>query len=286
MPTFEGQQPNVVDKLTAEGRNNMSPSLAASDKHSLSGVSAVSGTSGMSGISALSADSATWTAIFEYEAVRDDELTLKRGTTVRVLSRDSRISGDDGWWTGEVDGRVGIFPSTYVAKQEVVDRVSPTTIDRPFEINFDDIELKEVIGAGGFGKVYRAMWNGQEVAIKAARHEQDEPMSVTIENVRQEAKLFWLLDHPNIISLKGVCLREPNICLIMEYARGGSLNRILTGKRVPPDVMVDWAMQIANGMHYLHEDAAMPLVHRDLKSSNSKCYISFLRKIRCKGSYC
>lgn len=277
MPTFEGQQSCAGEKLPTEGRSSMSPSLGASDKHSLSGISAISGASGLSGVSTVSADStisaATWTAIFDYEAMRDDELTLKRGMAIRVLSRDARISGDEGWWTGEVEGRVGIFPSTYVAKQEVVDRVSPTAIDRPFEVSFDEIELKEVIGVGGFGKVYRGIWHGQEVAIKAARHEQDEPMSAIIENVRQEAKLFWLLDHPNIILLKGVCLQEPNICLVMEYARGGSLNRVLTGKRIPPDVVVDWSMQIASGMHYLHEDAPMPLVHRDLKSSNSKCCI-------------
>ena len=279
MPTSDGQQLNAGDRLQADGRSSKSSSFAACDKRSLSGVSAISGNSSLSAVSAVSTESfvgrTKWTAIFDYDALREDELTLRRGMAVRVLSRDARISGDDGWWTGEIDGRIGIFPSTYVAKQEVVDRVSPTAIDRPFEINFDDVELKEIIGAGGFGKVYRGMWHGQEVAIKAARQEQDEPISATIENVRQEAKLFWLLDHPNIILLKGVCLREPNLCLVMEYARGGSLNRVLTGKRIPPDVMVDWAMQIASGMHYLHEDAPMPLVHRDLKSSNSKLEFMF-----------
>jgi len=65
------------------------------------------------------------------------------------------------------------------------------------------------------------------------------------------------------------------VCLVMEYARGGSLNRCLIGRRIPPDVLVDWATQIARGMLYLHEDAPMPLVHRDLKSSNSKTFSSF-----------
>ena len=47
------------------------------------------------------------------------------------------------------------------------------------------------------------MWRGQEVAVKAARQDPDEEISVTIESVRQEAKLFWLLEHPNIAALKG-----------------------------------------------------------------------------------
>jgi len=92
----------------------------------------------------------------------------------------------------------------------------------------------------------------------------------TLESVRREAKLFWFLDHPNIIKLKGVCLKEPNLCLVMEYARGGSLYQALKGRHLVPDVLLDWAKQIADGMHYLHEEARMQLIHRDLKSSNSK----------------
>ena len=35
-----------------------------------------------------------------------------------------------------------------------------------------------------------------------------------------------------------------------------------------PDVLIDWAIQIARGMAYLHDGAPISLVHRDLKSSN------------------
>lgn len=37
-----------------------------------------------------------WTAIYDYDAVGDDELSLKRGDIVEVLSTDSKISGDEG----------------------------------------------------------------------------------------------------------------------------------------------------------------------------------------------
>ncbi len=256
-----------------------SKAIVQPDRQSLGGVSAVSGVSGVSGISSsvsgISIGSVgsnpMWTAVFDYEAANDDELTLHRGVQVKVLSKDAKISGDEGWWTGEVDNRVGIFPSNFVTKPEVVDQVSPEGHEnRPFEVDYSDLEIREVIGVGGFGKVFRALWHGDEVAVKEARHDPDEPISVTLENVRQEAKLFWLLNHPNIIMLKGVCLHVPNLCLVMEYARGGSLNRVLAGRHIPPDTLVDWAMQIANGMYYLHELAPMPLIHRDLKSSNSK----------------
>ena len=55
----------------------------------------------------------------------------------------------------------------------------------------------------------------------------------------------------------------------MEYAIGGSLNRILSSnRRIPPDVLIDWAIQIGRGMNYLHNGAPISVIHRDLKSSN------------------
>lgn len=64
----------------------------------------------------------------------------------------------------------------------------------------------------------------------------------------------------------------------MEFAKGGSLNRILAGKKISPDVLVNWAHQIAEGMNYLHSAAPISVIHRDLKSSNGKkiTYLRFL----------
>ncbi len=80
--------------------------------------------------------------------------------------------------------------------------------------------------------------------MKAARRDADEALDSIKERVLQEGKLFWLLKHQNIISLQGVCLEEPNLCLVMEYARGGPLNRILSGRKIRPDVLIDWAIQV------------------------------------------
>ncbi|XP_036393371.1 mitogen-activated protein kinase kinase kinase 10 [Megalops cyprinoides] len=213
-----------------------------------------------------------WTAVFDYEATADEELTLRRGDLLEVLSKDSKVSGDEGWWTGKIKDKVGIFPSNYVTRRDAGYPQLPGGLvaggECPLEIDFAELRLEEVIGAGGFGKVYKGMWHGEEVAVKAARQDPDEDIAVTAENVRQEARLFWMLRHTNIIALRGVCLREPNLCLVMEYARGGALNRALAGRRVPPRVLVNWAVQIANGMDYLHNKTIVPIIHRDLKSSN------------------
>uniref|UniRef100_A0A8D0HMD4 mitogen-activated protein kinase kinase kinase n=1 Tax=Sphenodon punctatus TaxID=8508 RepID=A0A8D0HMD4_SPHPU len=211
-----------------------------------------------------------WTAVFDYEAAAEDELTLRRGDLVEVLSKDSNISGDEGWWTGKLQDKVGIFPSNYGSLKDC---------PLPLEVSFQELFLEEIIGVGGFGKVYKGVWRGEEVAVKAARQDPDEDIAVTAENVRQEARLFAMLQHPNIIALKAVCLSPPNLCLVMEYARGGALNRALAGKKVPPHVLVNWAVQIAHGMNYLHNEAIVPIIHRDLKSINSELLVQPLNSL-------
>jgi len=217
-----------------------------------------------------------WTAIYDYHAQGEDELGLVKGDVIEVLSKDQKISGDEGWWTGKCKGKVGVFPCNFVApcdldfsnlsKDEL--KVKDELRFYPPHISWSELKVEEVIGAGGFGKVYRGYYRNLEVAVKAARRDPDEEPGEANKKVLQEGKLFWLLKHKNVVGLLGVCLEEPNLCLVMEYARGGALNRMLGGRKIRPDVLIDWAIQIARGMNYLHQGAPISIVHRDLKSSN------------------
>uniref|UniRef100_A0A3B3S6D4 Vav guanine nucleotide exchange factor 2 n=1 Tax=Paramormyrops kingsleyae TaxID=1676925 RepID=A0A3B3S6D4_9TELE len=58
------------------------------------------------------------TAVARYNfAARDmRELSLREGDTVKIYNK---IGGDQGWWKGEANGRVGWFPSTYVDEEGV-----------------------------------------------------------------------------------------------------------------------------------------------------------------------
>lgn len=214
-----------------------------------------------------------WTATHNYNAQGEDELSLKRGDVVEVLSTDAKISGDEGWWTGKLGDKVGIFPSNFVTENNILENV-PTAVGNITKIHYRDLKLEEIIGVGGFGQVFRGYWKHKEVAVKRAREDSDKDIGETLKNVEHEAKLFWLLNNENIVSMLGVCLEIPNLCLVMEYARGGSLNRALMGRKIQPDVLVDWAIQIARGMNYLHNGAPISLVHRDLKSSNGELKIN------------
>ncbi|KAJ0066592.1 hypothetical protein NL108_015480, partial [Boleophthalmus pectinirostris] len=49
--------------------------------------------------------------MFDYKPKAEDELELKKGDVVVVLSKESE---DEGWWQGELNGRCGFFPDNFV----------------------------------------------------------------------------------------------------------------------------------------------------------------------------
>ncbi|KAI7852598.1 hypothetical protein BDC45DRAFT_607176 [Circinella umbellata] len=49
------------------------------------------------------------TAIYNFDAVNADELTLREGDKIIVIRKD-----DSGWWEGTVNGQSGVFPANYV----------------------------------------------------------------------------------------------------------------------------------------------------------------------------
>ena len=47
--------------------------------------------------------------LYEYKAENDDELSIEPNQTVNVLRKTA-----EGWWLGELNGKVGFFPFNYV----------------------------------------------------------------------------------------------------------------------------------------------------------------------------
>lgn len=73
-----------------------------------------------------------------------------------------------------------------------------------------------MVGKGSFGVVWKGQWRGRYVAIKHINTE-NERRAFAVE-VRQLSRV----SHPNIVRLYGACTKNP-VCLVMEYAEGGSL---------------------------------------------------------------
>ncbi|XP_074549575.1 SH3 domain-containing kinase-binding protein 1 isoform X2 [Halichoeres trimaculatus] len=49
--------------------------------------------------------------LFPYEAQNEDELSLKEGEIVSIITKEC---ADAGWWMGEIGGRQGVFPDNFV----------------------------------------------------------------------------------------------------------------------------------------------------------------------------
>ncbi|KAK3696940.1 hypothetical protein RRG08_023133 [Elysia crispata] len=133
------------------------------------------------------------------------------------------------------------------------------------EIDFQELDFIEVVGKGAFGVVSRAKWRGKDVAVKRIETESEKVAFM------QELKQLSRVNHPNIVRLYGAC-REHPVCLVMEYAEGGSLYNVLHGSGQQPNYSaahaMSWCLQCARGVEYLHNMKPKALVHRDLKPPN------------------
>ncbi|XP_036397704.1 mitogen-activated protein kinase kinase kinase 7-like isoform X1 [Megalops cyprinoides] len=135
----------------------------------------------------------------------------------------------------------------------------------PFEeIEYADIEVEEVVGRGAFGVVCKAKWRGKDVAIKTIESESERKAFVV------ELRQLSRVNHPNIVKLYGSC-NNP-VCLVMEYAEGGSLYNVLHGAEPLPyytaSHAMSWCLQCSQGVAYLHGMKPKALIHRDLKPPN------------------
>ncbi|XP_045550262.1 mitogen-activated protein kinase kinase kinase 20 isoform X2 [Salmo salar] len=129
------------------------------------------------------------------------------------------------------------------------------------QIKHEDLRFYENCGGGSFGTVYRAHWISQdkEVAVKK------------LLKIETEAEILSILSHKNIIQFYGAVLESPNYGIVTEYAGGGSLYEYLSSeqsKEMDMEQIMTWAVEIAKGMHYLHSEAPVKVIHRDLKSRN------------------
>ncbi|CAJ1071998.1 protein kinase Npk [Xyrichtys novacula] len=129
------------------------------------------------------------------------------------------------------------------------------------QIKHEDLLYYENCGGGSFGSVYRALWISQdkEVAVKK------------LLKIDKEAEILSVLSHKNIIQFYGAVLESPNYGIVTEYASGGSLYEYLSSEQseeMDMEQIMTWAIQIAKGMHYLHAEAPVKVIHRDLKSRN------------------
>nr|CAD2194170.1 unnamed protein product [Meloidogyne enterolobii] len=130
-----------------------------------------------------------------------------------------------------------------------------------------NIDLKEPIGNGSFGKVYRGIYRGKSVAVKRYKVVAF-GAKTEVDMFCREVSIVSHLKHPNVVAFVGACMEQ--FAIITEFVSAGSLFSLLhVQKRIfEMNLRFGVGVDIARGMHYLHELIEKSVIHRDLNSHN------------------
>jgi eukaryotic-like serine/threonine-protein kinase len=131
----------------------------------------------------------------------------------------------------------------------------------------DDYELLDLLGTGGFGRVYRVrdLHLEREVALKVLHPALTQDPDV-VERFRREAQLAARLSHPNIVNIYDIAGRSGLIWYTMELIDGPSLAQLVEREGpLPLERVLRLVREALSALAHAHGSG---LVHRDIKPEN------------------
>jgi serine/threonine protein kinase/tetratricopeptide (TPR) repeat protein len=173
----------------------------------------------------------------------------------RSSSDTSPASAGDELHTEAIDRTID---SNDVAEQ------TSTTIPAPIAAVWGRLQIREMLGSGGFGIVYRA-WDPHlesEVALKVLTRETARAGAAVVE----EARLLARVRHPNVVSIYGADRVDGEVGLWMELVRGRTLKQIV--RQQGPFGAHEAALVGLDLTRALAAVHGAGLVHRDVKPHN------------------
>eukprot|EP00198_Chlamydomonas_reinhardtii_P009604 XP_001698941.1 predicted protein [Chlamydomonas reinhardtii] len=168
----------------------------------------------------------------------------------------------------------------------------PVLTGEPIEVDLDidltkgdlkvDYSTRGLLGQGGFAAVYKGRYKGQRVAVKMIKKTAGSSLADLQEDMNalmHELHILRQVQHPNVVTLYGGCLKPPHIFLVEERMEGTLdfyVHQVRKNDALSVREVVYFALDIACGLSYLHPR----IVHRDLKPAN----VLLSREGRCKIS--
>ncbi|GMP26280.1 hypothetical protein CsSME_00002784 [Camellia sinensis var. sinensis] len=142
---------------------------------------------------------------------------------------------------------------------------------RELQVATDTFSNKNILGRGGFGKVYKGrLADGSLVAVKRLKEERTPGGELQFQT---EVEMISMAVHRNLLRLRGFCMTPTERLLVYPYMANGSVASCLR-ERPPSEQPLDWptrkriALGSARGLSYLHDHCDPKIIHRDVKAAN------------------
>ncbi|KAG2558666.1 hypothetical protein PVAP13_8NG283100 [Panicum virgatum] len=144
---------------------------------------------------------------------------------------------------------------------------------RELQIATNNFSEQNVLGKGGFGKVYKGVLPGPDsIKIAVKRLFDVESPEGDLPFLR-EVELISIAVHKNILRLIGFCTTPKERLLVYPFMENLSVASRLRDIKLNEPAL-DWttrmriALGAARGLEYLHEHCNPKIIHRDVKAAN------------------
>ncbi|XP_058191892.1 BRASSINOSTEROID INSENSITIVE 1-associated receptor kinase 1-like [Rhododendron vialii] len=142
---------------------------------------------------------------------------------------------------------------------------------RELQVATDNFSNKNILGSGGFGKVYKGrLADGSLVAVKRLKEKRTQGGELQFQT---EVEIISKAVGRNVLRLRGFCMTPTERLLVYPYMANGSVASCLR-ERSETQPPLDWpirkriALGSARGLAYLHDHCDPKIIHRDVKAAN------------------